>query len=505
MKKYFLCLAGLCCFVFAQAQVKKKPAGGKKTVIAKKQTQPISTVQTKKTPIIMSEFKKADWINNTDVYEVNVRQYTKEGTFNAFAKEMPRLREMGVSTLWFMPITPIAEKNKKGSLGSPYACSDYTSINPEFGTLDDFKSLVRQAHDLGFKVIIDWVANHTGWDHVWTKTHPEYYEKDPATKDFKIASGMDDIIELDFKNPGLRKAMIDAMKYWVTECDIDGYRCDLAFWVELDFWLEARKELEKTKTLFWLAECDAIDHVSYFQAFDACYTWTWMHKTKDFYHSSGQVDELRQLLKRYNDAADDKAIRLWFTTNHDENTWNGTEYEKYGDAAKALAVLSFTWNGIPLIYSGQEMPNHKRLKFFDKDPIEWTGTYGEEYFYRALLSLRKRNPALNAGDKVVKTYMVETSKDHKILAYLRENGKNQVLVLLNLSGEEVSFTAASDEFSGSYYDIFDKSKSLKFPEKQELRNEDGDIAVRKIKTTKQTAEIKLQPWSFWVMEKSINE
>ena len=180
-------------------------------------------------------FKKADWIQNTNVYEVNLRQYTAAGSFNAFAAELPRLKEMGVKTLWFMPITPIAKKQMKGSLGSYYACSDYTAINPEFGTLEDFKQLVGKAHEMGFKVIIDWVANHTGWDHVWTKTHPGYYEKDPATNDFKIASGMDDIIELDFKNPDLRKAMIDAMRFWITEADIDGFRCDLAFWVELDF------------------------------------------------------------------------------------------------------------------------------------------------------------------------------------------------------------------------------------------------------------------------------
>ncbi|MEI8060317.1 MAG: alpha-amylase family glycosyl hydrolase, partial [Ferruginibacter sp.] len=178
-----------------------------------------------------SEFKKASWINTTNVYEVNLRQYSKEGTFNAFAKELPRLKEMGVHTLWLMPITPIAKKEMKGSMGSYYACSDYTSINPELGNLNDFKNLVNDAHNMGFKLIIDWVANHTGWDHVWTKDHPEYYKKDPATNDFKRASGMDDIIELNFNNPDLRKAMIAAMKFWVKECDIDGFRCDLAFWV----------------------------------------------------------------------------------------------------------------------------------------------------------------------------------------------------------------------------------------------------------------------------------
>ena len=273
-------------------------------------------------------FKKADWIKNTDVYEVNIRQYSLEGTFKAFEKQLPRLKDMGVSTLWFMPITPISRKLKKGTMGSSYACSDYKSINPEFGNLEDFKSTVKIAHDLGFKIIIDWVANHTGWDHVWTNTNPEYYKKDLVTGVFKIASGMDDIIELDYDNPSLRASMIDSMKYWITECDIDGFRCDLAFWVRLDFWMEARTELEKTKTLFWLAESDPLENPDYYNAFDACYTWTWMHQTADFYKNHQNKNVLDGILNRYNLNGNKENIKLWFTSNHDENSWNGTEYEK---------------------------------------------------------------------------------------------------------------------------------------------------------------------------------
>ena len=192
-----------------------------------------------------------DWIYNTNIYEVNLRQFTEEGTFKAFAKHMPRLSSMGVQTLWFMPVTPISEKEKKGTLGSYYACSDYTSINLEFGTMQDFKNLVKQAHKLGFMVIIDWVANHTGWDHVWTMEHPDWYEKD-KNGNFKKASGMDDIIELDYKNADMRRAMIEAMKFWVRKCGIDGFRCDLASWVEIDFWMEAIPELNELKPLLWL-------------------------------------------------------------------------------------------------------------------------------------------------------------------------------------------------------------------------------------------------------------
>lgn len=426
-------------------------------------------------------FKKAPWINTTNVYEVNLRQYTAAGTFNAFAKELPRLKAMGVETLWFMPITPIAQKNKKGSLGSYYACSDYTATNPEFGSLEDFKQLVKQAHSMGFKVIIDWVANHTGWDHVWTKTHPEYYEKDSATHDFKIASGMDDIIELDFKNKELRKAMIDAMQFWVKECDIDGFRCDLAFWVELDFWEEARAAIEPTKTLFWLAECDPLEHPEYYSAFDACYTWTWMHKTEDFYKKHQPLAVLDSVLTQYSKVCTGDKMPLWFTSNHDENSWNGTEYEKYGAMAKPLAVFSFTWNGIPLIYSGQELPNTKRLQFFEKDAIAWNGKYELEDFYKTLLSLKKNNPALRGGDAAVTTYLPGMATPGKVIAFLRKNGNNEVLVILNMSNEKatVSFTGKEQAVTGSYTNVFTK--------------ETKDIAG--------STAFALQPWDYLVYEK----
>ena len=399
-------------------------------------------------------FKQATWINNTDVYEVNIRQYTADGTFNAFAKELPRLKDMGVSTLWFMPVTPIAQKNKKGTLGSPYACSDYTAVNPEFGDLNDFKKLVKLAHSMNFKVIIDWVANHTGWDHVWTKSHPEYYKTDSNTNDFKMASGMDDIIELDYDNPDLRKAMIDAMLFWVKECAIDGFRCDLAFWVTLDFWLQARTELEKTKTLFWLAESDPLEHPDYYQAFDACYTWTWMHKTEDFYKKDQNVHQLHNILKQYNSVNNAPGIPLWFTANHDENTWNGTEYEKYGEAAKALAVLSFTRNGLPLIYSGQELPNLKRLQFFDKDTIEWNGNYAMQDFYKTLLYLHKNNPALRTGDAAATSFDLINNTPDNVITYLRKNGNKAVFVLINMSNQNIRCTINDEHLTGKFMDVF---------------------------------------------------
>lgn len=396
-----------------------------------------------------------NWKHNTNIYEVNLRQYTKEGTFNAFAKELPRLKDMGVQVLWFMPVTPIAKEKRKGTMGSYYACSDYTSINPEFGNIDDFKNLVKAAHDKGFKVIIDWVANHTGWDHVWTKSHPEYYLHDSATGTFHTASGMDDIIELDYKNPELRKAMIGAMKFWVRECDIDGFRCDLAAWVEVDFWQEARPQLDAVKPLFWLGEFDELENPDYGKVFDASYSWKWMHKTKDFYQQRQPLQELVDLLKQYN-AIGDSSMRAWFTSNHDENSWNGTEYEKYGDMAKTLAVFSCTWNGVPLMYSGQELPlKDKRLEFFDKDPIPWTGKYEMHEFYKTLLNLHTTNPALRGGDAAVNTYILSTTANNEIFAYLRKNGDAEVLVILNMSPQKnLRFDVNDEHVSGIFKSAF---------------------------------------------------
>lgn len=354
---------------------------------------------------------------------------------------------MGVNTLWLMPVTPISQKEKKGSMGSYYACSDYISINPEFGTLNDFKKLVDYAHKLEFKVIIDWVANHTGWDHVWAQEHPEWYETE-SNGQFKRASGMDDIIELDYKNADMRKAMIDAMKFWVRKCGIDGFRCDLAFWVELDFWMEAIPELNELKPLFWLAEADPLQYPEYMQVFDAAYAWTWMHKTEEWYKKKLPLKELITVLDNYENVP---GIKAWFTSNHDENSWNGTEYEKYGDAAKLLTVHSCTWPGIPLIYSGQELPNKKRLKFFDKDVIQWKKHLELHEFYQTLLELQHNHPALNASSDL---FWLHTSSDANVLSYLRKKDDNEVIVFLNLSDHGVRFDVLDKWVEGKFKEVF---------------------------------------------------
>lgn len=377
-------------------------------------------------------FQTAAWVASTNVYEVNTRQYTEEGTFQAFLEHLPRLKDMGVHTLWFMPVTPISIEKRKGSLGSYYACADYTSINPEFGTMDDFKKVVSDAHDLGMKVIIDWVANHTGADHVWTKSHPEYYLRNEEGA-FYDQHGWDDVIDLDYGNPALREAMIRCMKFWIDECDIDGFRCDMAMLVPVDFWITARLSLDKVKPLFWLAECDQWNEPQYLEAFDAAYAWKWMHATHDYVRYHLPLHTLVDTLYGYNGLKPRNALRALFTSNHDENSWNGTEYEKYGEMAPLLAVFSCTWNGVPLLYSGQEIPNKKRLAFFDKDPLQWDAGSSLHSFYKRLLELRATHPALRAGCETVQTRFVSADHPDKVLLFERVGSNGTVVVMLNCS------------------------------------------------------------------------
>jgi alpha-amylase len=410
------------------------------------------------------KFSPVAWSSNINMYEVNLRQYTPEGTFKAFAKHLPRLKDMGIQTIWFMPVTPISIEKRQGTLGSYYACSDYVNTNPEFGTMADFRELVKQAHMADFKVIIDWVANHTGYDHKWTQTNPEFYKRN-AAGEFYDSNNWHDVIDLNYYDHAMRREMIKAMSFWVKECDIDGFRCDMAHLVPLDFWRDARVALDAIKPLFWLAETE---HINYQDVFDCSYAWHWMHETERFSKDQIGVPDLMNTLKEYQQKTTPGNTHLFFTSNHDENSWNGTEYEKYGPAAKAFAVLSCTWNGIPLIYSGQEIPNMERLKFFDKDTIQWSQENLFHDFYKTLLSLRLRNPALRTGDTNVVTEFIRTNADHAVLAWCRKISDKEVLVFLNLSSHEQELVIENETISGTYLNTFDKT-SVDFLRKKLLQ------------------------------------
>ena len=411
-------------------------------------------------------FTPVTWINKATIYEVNLRQYTAAGSFNAFTYHIPRLKEMGVEVLWLMPITPISKVGRKGSLGSYYACSSYTKINPEFGNEQDFISLVQMAHKHEMKIIIDWVANHTGIEHEWMQEHPNWFCRD-ENGNFIERNGWEDVVDLNYENDEMRAALIGAMQYWVRTFNIDGFRCDMAHLVPLDFWRAARKAVESIKPLFWLAETE---HVNYHQVFDVSYAWTWMHSTEKIAKEQLGVDEMYKILHSYSTEAP-HAQKLFFTSNHDENTWNGTEYEKYGITAKAWAVFTFMWRGIPLIYSGQELPNYKRLAFFDKDLIDWNSSPTLTSFYQTLLSIRKKYTTCIYGE----THILPTSSN-KVIAFLRYDKEHVFLVLLNVSDQIQKLQIEHDYLIGVYTQIF-SGISFEFNQRIKFELMPGDYFV----------------------------
>lgn len=395
----------------------------------------------------VSAVKHPAWSKRATIYEVNIRQYTPEGTFRAFEQHLPRLRKMGVDVLWIMPVNPIAKKERKGSLGSYYAVSDYLAVNPEYGDMADFKHLVAEAHRQGFKVILDWVANHTGWDHVWTTEHPDWYKRNAAGElegyHYKdLSDGHEevwaDVIGLDYSKQAVRDGMIAAMAFWLKEADIDGFRCDVAWTLPVAFWDQARRELDAVKPVFMLAEADTPEMQA--RAFDMTYDWKLYHLLIDV--AKGKADA-RDLAKHYTAPArvyPAGAMRMTFTSNHDENSWNGTDKELYGEGADAMAVLAATLPGMPLVYSGQEDGLNKRLKFFDKDPIVW-GKHARASFYASLLALKHAHPALTSEHVPGNIEIIETGNP-KVFAFRRIKGADRVRVEVNVSDEPQRYTVA---------------------------------------------------------------
>lgn len=404
-------------------------------------------------------FSHPAWSEQSNIYEVNVRQYSNEGTFKAFEKSLPRLQKMGVKILWFMPINPIGKEGRKmteADLGSYYSVMNYKEINPEFGTIEDWKELVKQAHTQGFKVIIDWVPNHTSPDNPWMKSHPDFYKHDKNDNTVYDAD-YTDTRNLDYSNMELRDSMISDMKFWVTSTGIDGFRCDHVDPMPLDFWKECITQLRKVKNVFMLAESENPEF--HYAGFDATYAWNIMWATVDVAQGKHNLKYLDSVLNQNFSTFPKNAERMYFTSNHDENSWNGTEFEKYGDAYKAFAVFSQTmYESVPLIYSGQEVPNKKRLKFFVRDPINWDG-YAMAPFYSKLLHLRSKDEALAADASYKK---IATANDHAIFAYVREKGKHKIFVVLNLSDEPEHFTIKENEIYGDPLNIFSGKKEKLF-------------------------------------------
>lgn len=381
------------------------------------------------------------WSRQAVIYQINVRQFSPEGTLQAVQADLTRLKKLGVDILWLMPLQPIGKLNRKGTLGSYYSISDYTAVNPEFGTLADAKAFVAAAHKLGFKVILDWVANHTAWDHPWASAHKDWYKLNAKGEVYAVTFNegqpseehWDDVIALNYKSEGLRAAMIDAMTFWVRETGLDGFRCDVASLVPTDFWVRARRALDAVKPMFMLAESDAIDlHTS--GAFDMTYAWDLADQVfKKIGQGEAGAPLLKAWLARQPAGYPAHAYRMRFTSNHDFNSWHGTDADLYGDAYMALAVLTFTLPGMPLIYNGQESRLTKKLAFFEKDAIDWR-RYELTDFYAELVALKHKHPALAAGQYGAPVRLLDAPPD--VVAFERRLGGDAVRVAVNLSKTE---------------------------------------------------------------------
>jgi glycosidase len=395
------------------------------------------------------------------IYEVNVRQYTPQGTLAAIQPHLSRLKALGVDVIWLMPVQPIGRKNRKGLMGSYYSISDYTAVNPELGTMADFDALVAAAHREGLKVLLDWVPNHTAFDHPWTTQHRDWYvtRADGTIINARDNEGHDtdwtDVAELNYDNPALRRAMIDAMRFWLERGHVDGFRCDVAGGVPLDFWVQARAALRTVRPdLFMLAESED-PHLH--AAFDLTYGWTLHHLLNEIARGKRPATAVDAYLAREDTLFGRDAYRLYFTSNHDENSWNGSEFERMGPNAQPAFVLAATLRGsMPLLYSGQEVSLKKRLRFFEKDTIDWSGP-SLAPFYHALFELKHQHLALANGAAGGAQTTLRTDGGERVYAFVRARDGDAVLVALNFSDAPV--TAAYRELgaAGTFTDWFSRS------------------------------------------------
>jgi glycosidase len=391
------------------------------------------------------------WARNATLYQINTRQFTPEGTFKAAEAQLPRLKALGVDILWLMPIHPIGEKHRKGPLGSPYAVRDHLAVNPEFGTLADFRRFVASAHSLGLKVILDWVGNHTAWDHVLVKQHPDWYARDEQGRMHPTPwYDWDDIIDLDYDKPALRRYMTDAMRYWVRDVGVDGYRVDAAGLSPLDFWEQAAHELRAVKPVFLLAEWESRD--LHARAFDATYAWSWWDAMKLIAEGRADATSLYPYYAWNRKFYPREAYRLLYTTNHDKNAWEGTEQEIFAAAADTVTVLSFISEGMPLVYNGQEAGLAKRLAFFERDPIEWKPA-PQGALLSALIALKKRNTALWNGADGAVMEPVANSAPRQVFSFVRGNGRDKVLGVFNLSARPAEVKLHGPRHVGRYRDF----------------------------------------------------
>lgn len=396
-----------------------------------------------------------EWSKNGVIYELNVRQFTPTGTFSEAETHLDRLKELGVDIIWLMPITPIGLESRKGPLGSYYSVKNYTEINPEYGTIDDFRRFVATAHSKGLKVIIDWVANHTSRDAKWIN-NKDWYVLDSLGNPV-APFDWTDVAKLNYSNESMRKEMLNSMKFWIEEADIDGFRCDVAGEVPVDFWDNATKELREVKSdIFFLAEAETPE--LQINSFNSYYAWNLHHIMNKVAQGKANADTLRSFLSSLYNKFPKNTYPMNFTSNHDENSWNGSEFERMGVYVKPMAALSFLMPGIPLIYNGQEVGFNKRLEFFQKDTINWEGdsSYGE--LYKNLAALRKENSAFSLMQEgSFALPIIEGKNNIFIIKYEKEN--SCVAGFFNFTQDTISINLTNEIKSGKYK-IFNKADSI---------------------------------------------
>ncbi|MGB7408904.1 MAG: alpha-amylase family glycosyl hydrolase [Pontixanthobacter sp.] len=405
------------------------------------------------TPQQYVQLENPAWSRDAVLYQINTRQFTSEGTFVAAQRELPRLKALGVDVLWLMPIHPIGEVNRKGTLGSPYAVKDYTGVNPEFGTKAEFRAFVDAAHAQGFKVILDLVANHTAWDHPLAAQHPEWYEK-TWDGQFRPTPWWDwsDIIDLDWSQPGVREHVGSAMGYWVREFGVDGFRADVAGYVPVDFWETMRRRLTAIRPVFMLGE---VQQTAWHRAaFDATYAWDWHNTAKNVAQGRGDATSFYGYYAENESLWPRAAMRMTYIENHDSNAWEGTMRENFGPALDVMTALSFTGEGLPLVHNGMEACNAKRLEFFEKDAIDWRqgSACGYGDLIRDLIAFRRDNPALANGRWGARMQKVETDNPQQILAWVRvdEASGNTVAGFFNMSGKPADAVLKDGHAAGIY-------------------------------------------------------
>ena len=400
----------------------------------------------------------ADWSYSAVIYEMNVRQLTEEGTFKSAMRHLQHLKDMGVDVVWMMPIYPIGVAERKGSLGSYYSISDYCDVNPEFGSMAEFDAFVAEAHRLGMKVLLDWVANHTARDAKWLKNKPmSWYERDEKGV-AKVPWDWSDTAKLNYAEKEVWQGQIDAMKFWVEKHGVDGFRCDMAMLVPLEFWQEARKELQCVKSdIFMLAEAEGVEF--YDNAFDACYGWELHHSMVDVAQGKSRVGVLRDKIYSILNNNPQTSMHMSFTSNHDENSWSGSEQSRFGEALEAMSALTFVLpKSFPLIYTGQEIGCDHSFAFFDKDAMPEFEPNEATETYRRLCELKHEFSALNSADKGGSFIEINTNASDCLLTFVRENEQGRVVYIANLSPYKIFADFHTGIYAGEYENVLSGEK-----------------------------------------------